>query len=63
MFAHDFASEDGLKVLGAAVPQLQHYSLCVVIVRLEAAVSVPLPLSHEQVVVVWCCFGIQGRSS
>ena len=52
MLAHTITSEDGLKVLGSAVPHLQRYLQCVVVVQLQAAFSVPLLLGQEQVVVV-----------
>ena len=62
MVDHAIASEDGLKVLEAAVPQLQCYFRCVMVVRFQAAVSVPFSLSHEEVVVVGCGLSVQGRS-
>ena len=54
--------EYDLEVLKAEMLYLQCYSRCFVVVRLQAAVSVPLLLCQKQVVVVWGGLGIQGRS-
>ena len=60
MDVHAIALEDGLEVLGAAVVQLERYFQCVLVVWLQAAISVPLSLGHDQVVVVGCGLCVQG---